>query len=232
MKICINYYGQPRDNAIPLDTYKNFIKDDENEIYILYTTWDSEDTTVFENLFTPLKPYINKVEVPNLNEYQEIMNKYNMDPTNWYKNNESYFLGMYIKKESYKTIEKFKQEKSIDFDMIISLRTSIYLFNRKLSLFYSKILSNPDSVYIASDPCFNVYNEGAAPDVFYITINEDITKKVLSQLDILEKCLVNGKNFFHPETSFYKSLTYHNLNIVKLDCLTAFPQDHSWLHIK
>jgi hypothetical protein len=39
MNICINFFGQPRfvNNANYI--YNNFIKDEINNFYVLYTTW-------------------------------------------------------------------------------------------------------------------------------------------------------------------------------------------------
>jgi hypothetical protein len=224
MNICLNYYGQVRNNNITTEIYEKYINDKNNNIYILYTTWDIEDITLFKNYFKD--SYIRQINIPKLDEYSEIINNYKMDPTNPNKSIDHYLLGLYIKKESYDTIHSFEEEKSIKFDIIISIRTSIYI-NNKVSDYYTTILDNSndenDTIFVANRPCFKNYDDESLPDVFYITKNKVVMKNVLSQIDILKDCLVTNTNFFHPETSFYKSLNHFNLNIVKLD-LYAFPQ--------
>jgi len=224
MNICLNYYGQLRNNSITTETYKKYIDDYNNNIYVLYTTWDTENVTPFKDYFTD--SYIRQIDIPNLDKYSEMINKYQMDPTNSYKSFTHFLLGLYIKKESYNTINAFEEEKNIKFDIIISMRTSVYI-NNNVSKYYNTILDNVNNehytVFVANEPCFNVYNQGSFPDVFYITKNKSVMKNVLSQIDILDDCLVTNTNYFHPETAFYKSLIYFKLNIVKLN-LFAFPQ--------
>jgi hypothetical protein len=224
MNICLNYYGQIRNNSITTETYEKYINDKNNNIYVLYTTWDTEDITLFKDYFKD--SYIRKTNIPNLYNYHEVISKYKIDPTNHNKSIEHYLLGLYIKKESYNTINNFEEEQNIKFDIIISMRTSVYINNR-ISNYYNTILDNinneHNTVFVANRPCFKVYNDDALPDVFYITKNKLVMKKVLSQIDILDNCLVTNTNFFHPETSFYKSLCHFNLNIIKLN-LYAFPQ--------
>jgi hypothetical protein len=225
MNICINYYGQLRDNSITTETHKKYIDDKNNNIYVLYTTWDTENVIPFKEYFTD--SYIRQINIPNLNdEYNEMINKYKMDPSNPYKSFTHYLLGLYIKKESYNTINAFEEENNIKFDIIISMRTSVYI-NNNVSNYYNTILDNYNNehgiVFVANEPCFDIYNQGASPDVFYITTNKSVMKNILSQIDILDDCLVTNTNYFHPETSFYKSLIYFQLKIVTLN-LFAFPQ--------
>ena len=222
MNICLNYYGQMRNNTITTDIFEKYINDTNNNIYVLYTTWSVEDITLFKDYFK--NSYIRQINIPDLDEYSEIIDKYSMDGTNCHKSLQHYLLGLYIKKESYNTINSFEEEKNIKFDIIISMRTSICI-NNKISNYYSTILDNNDesTIFVANRPCFKIYNDESLPDVFYISKNKFVMKKVLSQIDILNHCLVTNTFFFHPETSFYKSLYYYNLNIVKLD-LYAFLQ--------
>ena len=140
MNICINYYGQIRDNSVTTETYEKYIDDKNNNIYVLYTTWDTENVTPFKEYFTD--SYIRQINIPNLNdEYNEMINKYKMDPTNSHKSFTHYLLGLYIKKESYNTINAFEEEKNIKFDIIISMRTSVYI-NNNVSKYYNTILDN------------------------------------------------------------------------------------------
>jgi hypothetical protein len=224
MKICLNYYGQNRDINITKYTFENFIKSDNVDIeyYILYTTWDTENTNEFKELFQ--NSFIEQIEYPNLNNYKFIIDNYKMDPTNPNKTIEHYLLGLYIKKMSYKTIEKFEECNNINFDFIISLRTSIYLYDNHLSVFYNDINQNLiNKIYVAKDPCFDVHpNQPALPDIISIA-NKNITKKQLEQIDVLDNCLVIGTNFFHPESSFFNILKHHKIDIISLN-FRAFPQ--------
>jgi hypothetical protein len=217
MKICLNYYGQPRNLDITKYSFDNFIKNDNIEYHILYTTWDNEDITHFKQLFSTC--FINQIEKPDLNDYTKIIDNYTVDPTNPHKTIQHYLLGLYIKKMSYTTIEKYNH----DFDFIISLRTDIYLHDFHLSTYYNTILNNlNNTVFLPHEPKFPVYNENASPDTLYIS-NKSVMQQILCQIDILENCSVSNTNLFHPETSFYKSLVFYNLNIQLLN-FRAFPQ--------
>jgi hypothetical protein len=116
----------------------------------------------------------------------------------------------------------YEEKNNINFDFIVSLRTDTYLDNH-LCNFYDIIHTNLDNVvYVANNPTFAIHNQPALPDVMFIS-NKNTSKKILEQLDILDKCVVNNTNFFHPESSFYNALTFLKINIYNLN-LSAFPQ--------
>ena len=145
-----------------------------------------------------------------------------MDPTNPLKSVEHYIKGLYVKQQSYNTIENYEKLNNIKFDFIITLRTDIYL-DKHLFEYYEKIMNNLyNTVYVANSPKFNIYNNPSLPDVICIA-NKEITKKIVDQLSNLSYCVVNNSNLFHPETSFYNALEHLNLNILKLE-FSAFPQ--------
>jgi hypothetical protein len=218
--ICLNYYGQVRNNNITRDTYNKFIQGD-NEYHIIFTTWNNENTTDFERLFP--NSYIKKIETPNMDNYLEYSTNIVVDKTNPNKSIQHVIYGLYIKKMSYDTIEEYENINNIKFDFIISLRTDVYL-NKNLNVFYDYIYNNLNDnvVFVATQPKWDVYKEGALPDVLCIS-NKVVMKKMLSQLDSLDKCLLANSTQFHPETSFCKYIKFMNLIWNKLD-LKAFPQ--------
>jgi hypothetical protein len=219
-KICINYYGQVRNVNITRNTYNKFIKDN-NEYHIIFTTWNNENTKDFELLFP--SSYIKKIETPKMDDYSVYVNNIVVDKTNNHKNIEHIIYGLYIKKMSYDTIDEYENINNINFDFIISLRTDVYL-NRNLNVFYGCIdnFLNNNVVFVAAEPKFQAYNEPALPDVLCIS-NKVVMKKMLSQLDSLDKCLLANSNQFHPETSFLKYINFLDLKYYELQ-LRAFPQ--------
>ena len=222
INICLNYYGQPRDTEITKNTFNTFINTSNNINYhIVYTTWKDENIDAFQQLFP--NSYINLVDKPDMQNYDNLINNYRIDDSNnWRKSMEHYIIGMYIKKMSYTTINDFEEKNNINFDFIVSLRTDTYLDNH-LCNFYDIIGRNLDNVvYVANNPTFAVHNQPALPDVMFIS-NKNTSKKILEQLDVLDKCAVNNTNFFHPESSFYNAITFLKINIYKLS-LSAFPQ--------
>lgn len=226
MKICVNYWGELRNLEITIKVFNNFIKDNINEFYVLLTTWEEQaNLNDFLKLFPHAKIKLLKKN-PDISKYSNILDNFKMDCTNPFKSIHHYVLGLYIKNNSKYIIEEYENEYNIEFDIIISIRTDIYIYDNHLTNFYNNIFENNkktiNNVYVGIDPCFNIYNEGALPDVICIGNKETIIK-CLSHIDILEKCTLNNINNFHPETSFYKSLVNMNLNIYKLN-FRAFPQ--------
>lgn len=218
--ICLNYYGQVRDTNITRNTYNKFIQGD-NEYHIIFTTWNNENTTDFETLFP--SSYIKKFEIPNIDDYSGYVKNIVVDHTNPHKSIQHVIYGLYIKKMSYNTIEEYENIHNIKFDFIISLRTDVYL-NKNLNVFYDYIDQNLNDnvVFVASEPKFDVYCQSALPDVLCIS-NKFVMKKMLNQLDSLDKCLLLNSNQFHPETSFCKYINFMNLKWCELH-LKAFPQ--------
>ena len=48
MKIGISYWGQLRNMSITSQTFNDFIKDENNEQHIVYTTWEDENVSEFK----------------------------------------------------------------------------------------------------------------------------------------------------------------------------------------
>jgi len=221
MKIGISYWGQLRDMSITSQTFNNLIKDPNNELYILYTTWDNENVTEFKKFFP--KSFINKFKTPDLFPYSTLINDYKLDGSNQHKSMTHYVLGLYIKSKSKDTIEQYEKANNIKFDIIVSLRTDTYLYDNHLSTFYNDIQKNEESiVYTAKEPRWAVYNEPALPDVIMMG-KSSIVKRALLQINILDKCPLNNTKIFHPETSFRKCLDKMNFTILPVN-FRAFPK--------
>jgi len=223
MKICLNYYGQLRNINILKETFLKHLYSTEYTYDIVYTTWKNEDTQAFESFFP--EAFVNKIDEPNMEDYTNILNNYEIDIGNSRKTLEHYLKGLYVKQKSYNTVIKFEKENDILFDIIITIRTDAYL-NKNLSQFYNYIfdisIQNSNVVFTGCEPCFAVYNQKALPDTMVISINNTL-KRTLYQLSILENCVVINTNFFHPESSFYNALIYQNLDIIELP-FGAFPE--------
>jgi len=145
-----------------------------------------------------------------------------MDVTNSHKKNiQHYIMGLYIKNKSSETILEYEENNNIEFDFIITLRCGIYFNKEKISNFYNIILNNNNSIYLAVEPAFNIYNMGSCPDVISIS-NKNITLKILSQIYHIKNIIINNE-FIHPETSFYLYLKFLNLEMTILNFM-AFPE--------
>lgn len=220
MNICLNYFGLPRNLENTKHIFNECIHTVDNNInyYILYTTWENENIDGFKEIFP--NSHINFIEKPDLQKYDYLINNYTLDPVNSYKSIEHYVLGLYVKKMSYTTIDNFENNNNIKFDFIITLRTDTYL-NKHLSNFYGIINTNlNNTVYVANEPDFSVYNQPSLPIVIFIS-DKETSKKILEELDIEVNCNIKDTNFFHPESSFYNAIVFSKINIIKLN-LWAF----------
>lgn len=227
LKIGVSFWGQPRIIPHAYENYINTIKDDTNEFYIMYSTWNSESTQEFIKYFPNV--YIRQYDVPDIDKIYELKNvldNYRIDPTNSHngKNLKHYLMGLYIKKASKETIESFEKDNNIKFDIIISLRTDTNIFNGNLKLYYNRIITS-DAIFVANEPRFDIYSNGSAPDVIMIAKSDNL-KKALCHLDVIKKTNVCDTNFFHPETSFLKSLKALDFEVINLN-FNAFPKSHS-----
>jgi hypothetical protein len=224
MPICINYYGQPRELERTKRIYDEFLASSSHDVYICYTTWDTESIQEFRKLFP--NSYIRQIPVPDTEAlYSETINRFSIDPSNRSRKSMAhYILGLYIKKHSYYMIEQLSSDIGATFDIVVSLRTDVYLYDCIIKDQYDDMLKTfkTNTVFVANAPKFNIYGEFGLPDVFYIS-DMPTMKKILFQLDILEECVVPRKRFFHPETSFHVSLVRMGLSIIELP-LRAFPQ--------
>ena len=221
MNIAINYYGQLRDITRMIEMYNNFIKDDNINYHILWTTWTLENKEPFK-IFFP-NSYINSVEELGFNEYNTIINNFCMDKTNPNKTFEHYAKGLYIKNKSIETINNYEIENDISFDFIITIRTDIFIYDNHLSIFYKEIkkILTDDVIFIANEPKYNIYNQGGEPDCIFIS-NKVATKKMLNQINNLSNCTLNESNILHPETAFGKNIISNNLIKYNLN-LRVFP---------
>ena len=221
MKIALNYYGLPRILDNMLDIYNKFIKCENIEYHILYTTWNTENIERFVEIFP--NAFIKQYDIPDMSEYNDIINNYSLDNTNPNKTIDHYFKGLFIKQKSIDTINDYEKEKSIEFDFIITLRTDTYIYDNHLNHFYDQIINNlQNNVYLAHGPKFDVHSQGAYPDTLFIA-NKICTIKMLSQLNNIKQCVLNDTFVFHPETSFGKHVTNMNLQPIILN-IRAFPQ--------
>jgi hypothetical protein len=224
MPICINYYGQPRELERTKRVYDQFLESSSHDIYICYTTWDTESIKEFRELFP--NAYIRQIPVPDTEAlYSDIIQRYSIDPTNSHrKSTEHYILGLHIKKHSYYTIEQLSHDIGTTFDIVVSLRTDVYLYDFIIKDKYDDLLTRvkTNTTFVANEPKFNIYGEFGLPDIIYLS-DMPTMQKILFQLDIIRECVVPGKQFFHPETSFHVSLVRMKLDIIQLP-LRAFPQ--------
>lgn len=219
MKICINYYGKPDRLNITKEMFDYYIKDEINEFYILYSTWNTKNIDSFKVIFP--NAYIKTFDIPSILEVEEYNNNFKMDSTNNHKSIQHYIMGLYIKNKSSETILEYEKNNNIEFDFIITLRCGIYFNKEKISSFYNIILNKNNCVYLAIEPSFNIYNMGSCPDVISIS-NKNITLKILSQIYNIKNIIINNE-FIHPETSFYLYLKFLDLEITQLNFM-AFPE--------
>jgi len=226
MNICLNYYGELRNLELTKYTYLNYIKSDNAKYHIIYTTWEDTNIDKFIEFFPDA--YINKIAYPDIHHYKDLLNNYTMDITNPNKTLSHYILGMYVKQSTRYTIDNYIEQNNVTFDLVITLRTYLY-FNRSFVSYYGLVLPtlSNNNVYVPEKPKFDVYktshNQDALPDGLTIS-NTHVAKIVVSQLDILNNCVVNNTNYFHPESSFYNMLFYNQLEIKILPNLFSFPQ--------
>ncbi len=215
MNICINVFGKQHLIETLKKTLNENIIDSENKFHILYTGWDDEEP-IFENMFP--NSYVIRIN-KNQELIKNYLNKYEnitIDATNPYKSLEHVLYGLYIKKKSTETIEKYMLEKNINFDLIVTIRTySIIFYNYKLE--YDKIKSiGLDKVFIPKGRSFDIYNVGSCTDTITIA-NVKNTFNIFNQIDYIDKTIIPNTNFIHPETSYYLYLKYLGLELFELN---------------
>lgn len=215
--VCINFIGQPRniDNAFKM--YNKYLFNQKYSYTILYTTWKSENVDKFKNTFNT--SYIRLVNIRNIDFFKKYDN-YIVDPSNPNKTLYHCLLGLYIKYESGNTIKEYSKNNNISFDIIVTLRTDTQI-NDNITKYYDEILEN--QIMVASEYRFDIYNSGACPDTFSIG-TFDTMLKTLNQVNDFSDCIINNTNYYHPETSFFKYLTYLKLKIIYLP-LISIPCD-------
>lgn len=206
MNICLNYYGQPRILNSTKSNYDNFNADKHN-LHILYTTWNTESIDEFRLLFP--HAYIKQIEKPNIDKFKDYLTKYSMDPSNPNKTILHYLYGLYIKQKSQETIKEYP----VKFDVILTLRTDCQIRGGPISKFFNNI--QPNCIYVANSPGYDIYHTGSIPDMLCIATPETMMT-ILNQLDLFYKCCVNETNFLHPETSFYNYNVLCGIHIIRL----------------
>ncbi len=215
MNICLNFYGRPKNIQNLKDVYDKYLYNEKYNYHIVYTTWKTENIDKFRSFFP--NAYINQIDCPDeTNElYKNITTNYNVDPTNLAngRNIKGFFLGMYSKDYSRHTIVEYEEQNNIKFDIIVSLRPDIKL-DKNVSVYFDKFVNN--TIFVGSDPCYDIYNQGAYPHQFDMANRNDMLQ-LLDFITILNTCTVDGTNFFHGETSGYKILKRKNLQIFYLD---------------
>lgn len=217
IKVCLNFWGQPKNMQNLQDIMSKYLYDSKFDFFILYTTWKSENITTFK-IFFP-NSYINLIDLPPYDDvnYMDIINNYDLDVTN--KNNgrtiNNYFLGLYCKDYTRNTITDFEVERNIKFDIILTLRPDINL-NTNISHFYEEINNTSKTIFVASEPRFDIYNQGSYPDVLCISKRDEMLE-LLELINSLKFCILDNTNNFHPETSSYKLIMNKNLLIKYLN---------------
>jgi len=215
MNVCLNFYGQPKNIQNLREMYDKYLYNEKYNYYIVYTTWKTENVELFRSFFPDA--YINQIDCPDeTNElYKDITTHYNVDPTNLAnrRNIQGFFLGLYSKDYSRHTIMECENKNNIFFDVIVSLRPDIKL-NKNVSMHFEKFVEN--TIYVASNPCYDIYRQGAYPGQFDMSKRNDMMY-LLDFIKIINKCTVDGTNFFHGETSLYKLIKLKNLQIVFMD---------------
>lgn len=221
MNICLNYYGQPRNIELMKHTFDQHIQNSNITYHILYTTWDTEPIEEIKQKFP--NSFISQYPHPNNDMFTHLIDRFIMDPGNQHKSLLHYLLGLYIKSMTIKTIEEYEKNTNIKFDFIISIRSDIYM-NHNISDFYDFILDNINNnmIFVACDPKFDSYSQYALPDVMFIS-DKSVCEKMLNQLYIIEHCAVKNTNWFHPESSFFNTIEYFQLDIKELP-FKAFPE--------
>ncbi len=213
MNICINYYGQPRGLKVIEKNFYDNIYDNKNNFHILYTTWVTENTDDFKKVFN--NSFIKKYEVPDMNDYIDIIQNYSMDGTQ-VNGIENYLKYLIIKNNSLQTIIEYEKNNNLKFDIIITMRPDHIFYGDKISDYYDYFITKKDYIFIPCDPCYDIYGEGAYQCSFSMCNNNNINK-ILSKIKIIKYLTLNNQNVFHPETTGFKLLLYYNLKYEKIN---------------
>lgn len=212
MNICINYWGQPRKLKIIKEVYESQLKDNINNFHICYSTWKTEDVQDFKAIFPDA--YVIQYDLPDFTLYEDIIFKFKYDHTTVSKDIKNYILGLYIREQSLKTINKYIQNHNIIFDFIITLRPDTNIYNGNLKQYYDNINNNSNILYLAKEPRYDIYNQGAVPDALLISNFYNMNK--LISFPIFENIAIDG-NIIHPETATGKNIIHNSFVVNYLD---------------
>jgi hypothetical protein len=199
-----------------MENYLNNIYDNINEFYILYTTWKTEDTSKFNDIFP--NSYIKQIDNINIDNYIDIINNYDLDNTNKSNGNniENYIKYLYIKTNSLNTIIDYEKINNITFDIIITIRPDILISKKPLSDYYTELYNNPEYILLPQGPSYDMYNQGAYQCSICLCSRKNI-ELILSKLKILKNLTLDNCNIFHPETTGFKLIKYYNLKYKFVD---------------
>ena len=217
MKICINLCGQPKLIHNLKDEIYKYLYSNKHEYYILYSTWTTENVELVREIFPNafVKQY-----TPSMNndEFKYVYENYSPDCTNIQKSKNTYLFKKYIAQCSISTILECEKQNNIVFDIIITTRPDVKISSsHNLSTFFDNIFKNDENhAYVATQPRFDVYNQGAYPDAFIVS-KRNTMLNILNTIDIIRHCSLPGTTQFHPETSDYKVLCLKNINCVYLN---------------
>ena len=217
MKICFNFIGQPKNIYNLQEMYHSFLHDPNNECYIVYTTWKTENVTEFQTIFP--NAYIHLIDIPNEDTnivFKNLITNYDLDYSNKINGRilKNTILGFYGRDYSRNTIIEYENMNHIKFDIVITLRPDIKL-TQNISLLYNDIYNNNyinNTIFVGNDPCWNIHNEGAYPDALSISKRDDMIY-LLDYMNILHNCTLNNTNIFHPETTHFKIIQQKKLYI-------------------
>ncbi len=220
MHICINFYGQPRNPENVRAMLDTSLIDSNHTYHILYSTWENENIELMQKLNPELNIF--RYAMPDDTVFDKF-NNFKLDSTQVAdKTLKRHLLGLYIKEQTAKTILQYEKNKSIKFDIIVTLRADAKIQKNVLYNFYSSVDLLSNIMYVAEEPCFNIYKTGSYPDVLMFS-NRETMLKALDIISIYEYCVVKNTNYFHPETSAFNILIYKNIVMfsVKLYAFTC-----------
>jgi hypothetical protein len=220
MNICVNYWGQPRLLNIIEEIYNTQINDKNNNFYICYTTWKTEDVTKFNRIFP--NSYINQIDHPDLtsDKYKYMIKNFQYDSYN--PDIKHCILGLYVREQSLNTVSLYEKNLNIKFDFIITIRPDTEIKEGILFNFYSYIKSNPEYIYVPDRPRYDVYGKGAVPDALLIS-KLDSLKEIL-KFPNFDDIKINGY-LIHPESSTGQMIQFSKIKCIFLD-IFSFRFEH------
>jgi len=208
MNIALSFCGLCREIS-HTKNIMNFLTNNEHNYVILLTTWENVDTTEFSNYFPD--SYIYKVEIPTENITKEWLKDYRMDDTNPHKPVINYFYQLYIRNNSQNTINEYEIKENIKFDIIVTLRTDVELWEN-ITKYFNFIKNDDNNIFVGNGPNFNIYGTGSCQDVLFFS-SKSIMFKILNYQYNFPEEIQPKKNIFHPETCQFNCFRNLQLNI-------------------
>lgn len=233
MNICLCFIGLQRTFE---KTYKNIIEslihNDGSKFYILYVTWESENTDLFKNVF----PFATIAKFPDITmEYKEFQSwKKNLQMhISWRRTYEPdmalfrYFQQIYLWKQTAIILKQL----SNTFDIIARLRTDVRYSSPIYPIYHRILATDATSIYFSKYQEQYILNEGeCCPDQFFIG-KPDAMIKILEIMDYVDLYKINyierkrkwftndtlETNILQPESTLYYFLKGENLSFTYLD---------------